>query len=126
MISPITERRIDARSHPALRAHESDAASGLRRASVNPARAALVQDDQPLRPDARALQLFTTCARASLLVGSRVRVRCSARPHEGATYGEACSRGRCESFWEPEIPPGSEIPSAQARRRGGGNANRNR
>jgi len=114
MDQPLTDRRIDARfALPRSSVTRATLRPGCAVRVVNlSASGALVQADQPLRPGARVHFQLVTTVRAFALM-ARV-LRCAVftlDPHDGATYRGALQfEDRCESFWEPETPPGSEIP----------------
>ncbi len=114
MDQPLTDRRIDARiALPRTTITRATLRPGCAVRVVNlSASGALVQADQPIRPGARVHFQMVTTVRAFALV-ARV-LRCAVwtlDPHDGATYRGALQfEDRCESFWEAETQPGSEIP----------------
>ena len=115
MDQPLTDRRIDARfALPRTTITRATLRPGCAVRVVNlSAGGALVQADQPIRPGARVHVQIVTTVRAFALV-ARV-LRCAVwtlDPHDGATYRGALQfEDRCESFWEQQTQPGSEIPS---------------
>jgi len=124
---PLTDRRIDARfALPRTTITRATLRPGCAVRVVNlSSGGALVQADQPIRPGARVHVQIVTTVRAFALV-ARV-LRCAVwtlEPHDGATYRGALQfEDRCESFWEPETQPGSEIPCMSGHDgRGRGNA----
>ena len=126
MDQPLTDRRIDARfALPRTAITRATLRPGCAVRVVNlSAGGALVQADQPIRPGARVHFQIVTTVRAFALV-ARV-LRCAVwtlDPHDGATYrGGLQFEDRCETFWEPKTPPGSEIPGmSKPDSPGGGN-----